>query len=73
MQLGDSVRDAAESQDVAGVPAERLTYAGLTLTGASYHATDDEGRLQIPVGPLAREIAIYSVAITPLGHADHRD
>lgn len=73
MQLGDSVRDAAESQDVAGVPAERLTYAGLTLTGASYHATDDEGCLLIPVGPLAREIAIYSVAITPLGHADHRD
>ncbi|WP_309500892.1 MULTISPECIES: hypothetical protein [Bradyrhizobium] len=77
VQLGDNVRDAAESQEVTGIPAEQLTYAGLTLSGTSYHAADDEGCLLIPVGRLAREIAIYSVAITPLGHArvlaDHRD
>lgn len=69
VQLGDSVRDAAESQEVTGIPAERLTYAGLTLNGASYHAVDDEGCLLLPVAPPAREIAIYSVAITPLSHA----
>ncbi|MBR0717097.1 hypothetical protein [Bradyrhizobium liaoningense] len=69
VQSGETVRDAAESQDVTAIPRERLSHAGLTLNGAAYHAADDEGCLLIPVAPMTQEIAIHSIAITPLGHA----
>lgn len=68
VQSGKTVRDAAESQDVTGIPLDRLTHAGLILKGASYHAADDEGCLLIPAGPTTQDIAVYTVAITPIGH-----
>ena len=67
IQAADDVRDAAESQDVIGMAAESLVYAGVQRTGDHYRAESDDGCLLIPVGPMTREIAIYSVAITPLG------
>jgi hypothetical protein len=67
VQQGDDVRDAAESQDVIGLAAESLVYAGVQQTGAQYRAESDDGCLLIPVAPMTQEIAIYSVAITPLG------
>ncbi|MEH2488222.1 HAD family hydrolase [Bradyrhizobium sp. AZCC 2230] len=67
IQSADDIRDAAESQDVIGVAAESLVYAGMQHSGAHYHTETDDACLLIPVAPLAHDIAIYSVAITPLG------
>ncbi|MCK1392956.1 hypothetical protein [Bradyrhizobium sp. 1] len=67
VQQGDDVRDAAESQDVIGLAADSLVYAGVQRTGAQYRAESDDGCLLIPIAPMTQEIAIYSVAITPLG------
>ncbi|EJN13613.1 hypothetical protein PMI42_03012, partial [Bradyrhizobium sp. YR681] len=67
VQQGDDVRDAAESQDVAGIAAESLVHAGVQRTGAHYRAESEDGCLLIPVAPMTQNIAIYSVAITPLG------
>jgi len=67
VQQGDDVRDAAESQDVIGIAAESLVYAGVQRSGTQYRAESNDGCLLIPVAPMTRDIAIYSVAITPLG------
>ncbi|MHC2625681.1 FMN phosphatase YigB (HAD superfamily) [Bradyrhizobium huanghuaihaiense] len=67
VQQGDDVRDAAESQDVTGLADDSLIFAGLQRTGSHYRAETDNGCLLIPVAPMTQEIAIYSVAITPLG------
>jgi FMN phosphatase YigB (HAD superfamily) len=67
IQSGDNIRDAAESQDVIGVAAESLVYAGLQRNGEHYRAESDDGCLLIPAGPTRQDITIYSVAITPLG------
>jgi FMN phosphatase YigB (HAD superfamily) len=69
LQHGKSVRDAAESQDVKAIAADRLTYAGLQRNGQYYRADTDDGCLLIPVDPMMEDIAIYSVAITPLSQA----
>ena len=69
LQQGNSVRDAAECQEVTGIAADGLVDAGLRRTGRYYCAEDDNGCLLIPVAPLVREIAIYSVAITSLSHS----
>lgn len=66
LQLGSSLRDAVESQEVTGIAAEGLVDAGLQRNGRYYVAQDDNGCLLIPVGALAREIAVYSIAITSL-------
>jgi hypothetical protein len=67
IQSADTVRDAAESQDAIGIAADSLVYAGLQRNGAHYSTEDGDGCLLIPVAPMAQEIAVYSVAITPLG------
>src|SRR5262249_22469612 len=67
IQTADDVRDAAESQDVIGIAAESLVYAGLQRNGDHYRAESEDGCLLIPAAPITEDIAIYSVAITPLG------
>lgn len=67
LQIADDVRDAADSQEVIGITAESLIYAGLQRNGDHYRAESEDGCLLIPVTPLTKDIAIYSVAITPLG------
>lgn len=67
LQTADDVRDAAESQEVVGITADSLVYAGLQRNGDHYRAESPDGCLLIPVTPMTKEIAIYSVAITPLG------
>ena len=69
VQQGDDVRDAAESQDVVAIATDGLIYAGLQRNGGHYRAETEDGCLLIPVSPMTREIAIYSVAITPLAAA----
>ncbi|WP_456685352.1 hypothetical protein, partial [Bradyrhizobium sp. P5_C11_2] len=67
IQSGDDIRDAAESQDVIGIAAESLVYAGLQRNGQHYRAESDDGCLLIPAAPTRQDVTIYSVAITPLG------
>lgn len=67
IQSADDVRDAAESQDVIGIAAESLAYAGVQRNGEHYRAESEDGCLLIPIAPMTQDIAIYSVAITPLG------
>lgn len=67
LQSADDVRDAAESQEVVGITAESLVYAGLQRNGDHYCTESADGCLLIPVTPMTKDIAIYSVAITPLG------
>lgn len=67
VQSANDVRDAAESQDVLGITAESLVYAGIQRNGDHYRAETEDGCLLIPVAPMTQDIAIYSVAITPLG------
>ncbi|UFW47927.1 MULTISPECIES: hypothetical protein [Bradyrhizobium] len=67
IQTADDIRDAAKSQDVIGVAADSLVYAGIERRGDHYRAESEDGCLLIPVAPMAEDVAIYSVAITPLG------
>jgi FMN phosphatase YigB (HAD superfamily) len=67
IQNADDVRDAADSQDVVGIAAESLVYAGIQRNGEHYRAESEDGCLLIPVAPMTEDIAIYSVAISPLG------
>lgn len=67
VQSADDIRDAAGSQDVASIAAGSLVYAGVRHDGAHYRTENDDACLLIPVAPMAHDIAIYSVAITPLG------
>jgi FMN phosphatase YigB (HAD superfamily) len=67
IQTADDVRDAAESQDVIGIAAESLVYAGIQRNGDHYCTESEDGCLLIPVAPMTEDIAVYSVAITPLG------
>ncbi|WIW45250.1 hypothetical protein ML401_27925 [Bradyrhizobium sp. 62B] len=69
LQQGGDVRDAAVSQDVVAIATERLIYGGVQWNGGHYRAETEDGCLLIPVAPMTQEIAIYSVAITPLGAA----
>lgn len=66
VQQGDDARDAAESQDVTGLAEDSLIFAGLQRTGSHYRTETEDGCLLIPVAPMTQDIAIYSVAITPL-------
>ncbi|MBR0819530.1 hypothetical protein [Bradyrhizobium liaoningense] len=67
IQTADDLRDAAESQDVLGIAAECLVYARIQRNGDHYRAETEDGCLLIPAAPMTHDIAIYSVAITPLG------
>lgn len=67
IQSDDDIRDAAESQDVIGVAAESLVYGGVLRNGEHYRTESDDGWLLIPVAPGRQNIAVYSIAITPLG------
>ncbi|MCK1740589.1 hypothetical protein IVA80_06825 [Bradyrhizobium sp. 139] len=67
IQTADDVRDAAESQEVLGIAAESLVCAGIQRNGDHYRAETEDGCLLIPVAPMTQNIAIYSVAIAPLG------
>ncbi|MEZ2146104.1 hypothetical protein AAE026_27990 [Bradyrhizobium sp. DN5] len=66
VQHGEDVRDAAGSQDVIGIAADVLVYAGVQRTGGHYRTETEDGCLLIPVLPMTQEIAIYSIAITSL-------
>lgn len=67
IQSADDLRDAAKSQDVTGLAPESLVYAGMQHNGAHYRTENDDACLLIPVASMTHDIAIYSVAITPLG------
>lgn len=67
IQTADDIRDAAASQDVTGIATESLIYAGIQRNGEHYRAGSGDACLLIPIAPLSQDIAIYSVAITPLG------
>jgi hypothetical protein len=67
MQRGDDLRDAAESQDVTAIATDGLIFAGVQRNGDHYRTETEDGCLLIPVAPMTQEIAVYSVAITPLG------
>ncbi|BAL74724.1 hypothetical protein S23_15070 [Bradyrhizobium cosmicum] len=67
IQTADVIRDAAERQDVIGIAAESLVYAGIQRNGDHYRTESEDGCLLIPVAKMTDAIAIYSVAITPLG------
>jgi hypothetical protein len=67
IQAGDDVGDAAESQDVIGIAAESLVHAGVQWNGAHYRIENEDACLLIPVAVMTHDVAIYSVAITPLG------
>ncbi|WP_027556712.1 HAD family hydrolase [Bradyrhizobium sp. Cp5.3] len=67
VQQGEDVREAAESQDVIGIADASLVYAGIQRTGEHYRAETEDGCLLIPVAPMTKDIAVYSVAIAPLG------
>ncbi|MGL3107413.1 hypothetical protein [Bradyrhizobium sp. BR 1432] len=67
VQHGDDVRDAAGSQEVIGIAADVLVYAGVQQNGGHYRTDTEDGCLLIPVLPMTQEIAIYSIAITSLG------
>ncbi|WP_312015255.1 hypothetical protein [Bradyrhizobium liaoningense] len=66
VQQGDDARDAAASQDVTGLAEDSLIFAGLQRTGSHYRTETEDGCLLIPVAPMTQDIAVYSVAITPL-------
>ncbi|WP_247988861.1 hypothetical protein [Bradyrhizobium sp. 186] len=66
IQSADGVRDAAESQDVVRIAADRLVYAGVQRNGEHYRTESEDGCLLIPAAATTQNIAIYSVAITPL-------
>ncbi|TQF43592.1 hypothetical protein UNPF46_03090 [Bradyrhizobium sp. UNPF46] len=66
MQRGDDLRDAAESQDVTAIATDGLIFASLQRNGDHYRTEAEDGCLLIPVAPMTQEIAVYSVAITPL-------
>ncbi|MCP3387304.1 hypothetical protein NLM27_00725 [Bradyrhizobium sp. CCGB12] len=67
VQHGRDVRDAAGSQDVIGIAADGLVYAGVQWHGGHYRTETEDGCLLIPVLPMTQEIAVYSIAITSLG------
>ncbi|MDN4984932.1 hypothetical protein QY049_17140 [Bradyrhizobium sp. WYCCWR 13022] len=67
IQYADEISDAAESQDVTGIAEESLVYAGVQRNGTHYRTESDDACLLISVAPMTQDIAIYSVAITPLG------
>ena len=67
IQSADDISDAAASQDVTGIATESLVYAGVQRNGAHYRSENEDSCLLIPVAPMTHDIAIYSVAITPLG------
>ncbi|WP_063689807.1 hypothetical protein [Bradyrhizobium stylosanthis] len=67
VQSAGEIREAAASQDVIGIAAESLVFARMQRNGEHYRSESEDGCLLIPVASMAREIAIYSVAITPLG------
>ncbi|MGX4769791.1 hypothetical protein ACWAUC_08260 [Bradyrhizobium guangdongense] len=67
IQSADDVSDAAESQEVVGIPEESLVYAGMQRTGSHYRVETEDACLLIPTVPMTQDIAIYSVAINPLG------
>ena len=67
VQQGADIRDAAESQDVVAITTDGLTYAGVQRNDSHYRVDSEGGFLLIPVAPMTQEIAVYSVAITPLG------
>jgi FMN phosphatase YigB (HAD superfamily) len=69
LQFADDLREAAESRDVVGIDPESLVFAGVQRNGDHYRAETGDGCLLIPVAPMIGRIAIYSIAITPLGAA----
>jgi hypothetical protein len=69
VQHGDSLREAAESQEVRNIARDRLVHAKLQQIGQVYRAEDDDGCLLIPVDAMVQDIAVYSIALTSLSHA----
>lgn len=68
VQLGESAVKAADSFDVKAVAEARLVYAGIERSGRHFEAPDKDGMLLIPVDDFDDDVAIYTVALTSLGH-----
>jgi FMN phosphatase YigB (HAD superfamily) len=68
VQTGETLSDAAKSEDPKRIAQGRLVYAGLDRSGDHYRAHDDDGCVLIPVDPTNDEIALYTVAFTSLSH-----
>lgn len=68
MQSGETVAEAAHSQELTRIADEAIVFAELERNGKQYQAQNDDGCLIIPVTPGARDVAIYTVALTSLTH-----
>lgn len=67
VQTGDTVADAAKSVDVTALADDRLVFAALERQGRHYHAPTEDGSLVISLERGKAPIAIYTIALTPLG------
>ena len=67
VQHGQSPAEAAFTQEVMDVAADHVIGAGLRRSGRHYLADSEEGCLLIQVAPHRSKIAIYTLAVTPLG------
>ncbi|WP_420134811.1 hypothetical protein [Rhodopseudomonas sp.] len=67
LQQGKTITEAAHGQEVVSVPAAQLIDAGLRRSGRHYLADQDEACLLVQLGPLPSPVAIYTLAVTPLG------
>lgn len=69
VETGSTIQKMKMSKglEVAALPDSKLTMAGLVCSGRHYRAADDGGCLLITVDPLQQPVAVYSVALTPLG------
>jgi hypothetical protein len=68
VQTGETLSDAATSQDPKRIAQEQLIFAGLDRSGNHYRAQDDDGCMLITVEPTSDEVALYTIALTSLSH-----
>ena len=68
VQTGETLADAAASDQATAIPAEKLVFAGLDRSGNHYRAQVDDGCVLVPIDPTKDEIALYTVALSSLSH-----
>jgi hypothetical protein len=70
LQTGDTVAAAATSPKPARIDERRLVFTGAAQSGCHYRTADDDGCVMIPIDPFDHEVAVYTIALRPLGR-DH--
>jgi hypothetical protein len=68
VQTGETLADAAASDQATAIAAEKLVFAGLDRSGNHYRAQVDDGCVLVPIDPTKDEIALYTVALSSLSH-----